>query len=185
MEKRHRKQRVMKMRHRKRNTHNNIIIAYYIIHNTVLYINEYHGTVLGPVRVSEDSWQALVPLIAALSLRFSNTGCLRWQCSRGGDAAKANMLLEYTGAVQSQTSTQCQHTSRVYFFPSLDTAHLPHVTTEPPTQVQQTCQCCTMLDVLKHCQYIFELQEKGMTSIRDSIQGGWYRFRNRADSSFY
>ena len=41
-----------------------------------------------------------------------------------------------------------------------------------------------MRDVLKHCQYIFELQEKGMTSIRDSIQGDWYRFRNRADSNF-
>ena len=115
-------------------------------------------------------------LIAELSLIFSNMGCLRWQCSRGGDAAKANMLLEYTGAVRSQASTQCQHTSRVYVFPQF--GHSTFTSAEAPTQVQQTCQCCTMRDVLKHCQYIFELQEKGMTSIRDSIQDGWYRFRN-------
>ena len=134
---------------------------------------------------SEYSWPALVHLLQSWVWYFQVVwGCLRWQCSRGGDAAKANMLLEYTGAVQSQASTQCQHTSRVYFSP-VWTQHIHHMSPQrPPTQVQQTCQCCTMRDVLKHCQYIFELQEKGMTSIRDSIQGDWYRFRNRADSNF-
>ena len=43
--------------------------------------------------------------MAELSVRSLSIGCLRWQCSKGGDAAKANMLLEYTGAVRSQAST--------------------------------------------------------------------------------